>query len=269
MLTLEEFGAGFTKDDQRSVWMTRLAPGLTYGPERNIMAKSALSILEIWGFDSKDPDYDDWRFRLNHGAELCGALIRVDAYGYACLGNPSLAAELAYKDAAFTHIKTGVYSSMYIAAAIALAATEKDLLTVMEKALDYVPQKSRFAEITRDCLEIVKKSSGWMSAYAEINKKYGTYTHCAVYQEIGTLINSLHFSESSHEAFCLQVMQGNDTDSFGATAGSIAGVFYGEKGLDPKWLKPLNNTIHTTVAGFHELDLNNLAERMGKLYGRS
>jgi len=265
MLILEKYGKGFLKENQRDMWLSMLAPGLTYGPERNIMAKASLSGIEIWGFEKENPDFEDWRTRLNPGNELCGAMIRVDAYGYACAGNPALAAELAYKDASFTHVKTGVYSSMYIAAAIALAAVEKNLFTVMKRALEYVPQKSRFAEITRDCLEIVEKAGSWMDAYSEINKKYGEYTHCAIYQETGELINSLHFSKNPHEAFCLQVMQGNDTDSFGATAGSIAGMFYGKGSLDKKWLKPFNNIIHTSLADFHEQDLNALAGRISKL----
>ncbi len=265
MLLLERHGLGFTRGNQKDLWLANIAPGNAYGPERNIMAKAVLSGLDLYGFEKREPDYQDWRARMNPGAELCGALIRIDAYGYACQGNPAMAAGLAYKDASFTHVKTGVYSAMYIAAALALAAVEKDLMTVMRRALDYVPQKSRFAEITKDCLGKVEQAPDWMTAYLEINRAYGMYTHCAIYQETGTLINSLRFAANTGEAFCLQVMQGNDTDSFGATAGSIAGMFYGMQGLDSKWLKPLNNTIKTGLAGFHEQDLSKVAGRMGKL----
>ena len=59
-----------------------------------------------------------------------------------------------------------------------------------------------------------------------------------------------------------------DTDSFGATAGSIAGMFYGNDSLDKKWLNPLNNRIITGLADFHGQDLDKLADRMSKLHGR-
>ena len=45
-------------------------------------------------------------------------------------------------------------------------------------------------------------------------------------------------------------MQGNDTDSFGATAGSILGAFFGE--IDERWYAPFNDDVHTALAMFHE-----------------
>jgi hypothetical protein len=45
---------------------------------------------------------------LNPKDEYCGALIRADAYGYACPGRPALAAELAWRDASLTHRRTGI-----------------------------------------------------------------------------------------------------------------------------------------------------------------
>ena len=48
-----------------------------------------------------------WADFLNPGEELCGALIRADAYGYAFAGRPQRAAELAWRDAMLTHRRTG------------------------------------------------------------------------------------------------------------------------------------------------------------------
>ena len=42
--------------------------------------------------------------------------------GYACPGRPALAAELAWRDASWTHRRTGIYGEMYVAAVIALVA---------------------------------------------------------------------------------------------------------------------------------------------------
>ena len=267
MQLLEQYGKNFTRAQQRELWMTNLANGITWGPEHVFLIKSSLKSAEYDRDKKEEVDWQDWLHRLNPAAELCGAMIRADAYGYAAAGNPALAAELAYKDASLTHIRTGVYGTMYAAAAVALAAVEKDLFTVMEKALAYVPQNSRFGMITRDCLGIVGNSTDWEAAYTEMNKRYGQYTHCAIYLETGTLINSLKYTKNSGEAICMQVMQGNDTDSYGATAGSIAGMFYGQKGLDAKWLERLKNTVHVGLADFHEQDLNKLAQRMGQLPG--
>lgn len=98
-----------------------------------------------------------------------------------------------------------------------------------------------------------------------IHGRYGEYTHCKVYQELGTLINTLKFARSIDHGFCIQVSQGNDTDSFGATSGSMLGAFFGPDHLDDRWLRPFNNTIYHALADFHEYDLDALAERLGRL----
>src|SRR4029079_7843626 len=95
---------------------------------------------------------------------------------------------------------------------------ERDEL--MQKAADYVPRRSRFAETVRTCIEIVERSSDWLSAYEEIHTRYARFEHCEIHQEIGTLINTIHFAENTADGIGQQVMQGNDTDSFCVTAGS-------------------------------------------------
>ena len=89
-----------------------------------------------------------------------------------------------------------------------------------------------------------------------------------VYQEIGTLMNTMRWAKDVWHGVCLQVMQGNDTDSFGCTAGSMLGAYFGPKGLDPRRLKPFENTIHISLADFYENSLTRLARRMSLLPGR-
>lgn len=63
----------------------------------------------------------------------------------------------------------------------------------------------------------------------------------------------------------MQVSQGNDTDSFGATGGSILGALMGPERLERRWLEPFNDRILCSVATFHEQRLSVVAQRMGAL----
>ena len=72
------------------------------------------------------PRMNAWAEASNEGLELCGAAIRADAYGYACLGDPARAADLAWRDSGMTHRRTGIYGAMFIAAAIAAAPFARD-----------------------------------------------------------------------------------------------------------------------------------------------
>jgi ADP-ribosylglycohydrolase len=205
---------------------------------------------------------------LNPKDEYCGALIRADAYGYACPGHPALAAELAWRDASYTHRRTGIYGTMFAAAAIATAFVANEPLEIFRVALKYIPRRSRFAEVVRDSIEQVSAAADWIDGYTRVHDKYREYDHCRIYQEIGTVINTLRFAENVGDGICMQVSQGNDTDSFGATAGSILGAYFGPEGFDARWPAPFNDRLLTSVATFHEQRLSAVARRMAALPAR-
>jgi hypothetical protein len=62
-----------------------------------------------------------------------------------------------------------------------------------------------------------------------------------------------------------QLTQGNDTDSLGATVGSILGAYYGPGHLEEHWLAPFNDEIPTGPGCFYGQSLSQVAKRMGEL----
>jgi ADP-ribosylglycohydrolase len=144
MLLIEEKGSAFTRTDVMQKWLHNLPICWTWGPERLELLKAGLHSLETWDMKQNDAWADEW----NPESEACGAAIRVDAYGFACPGNPALAAELAWRDAGFTHRATGLYSAMFVAAAIAAAPAVESRVDIFRIALEFVPRRSRFYEIT-------------------------------------------------------------------------------------------------------------------------
>jgi ADP-ribosylglycohydrolase len=267
MQVLERHGATFTGADVESMWRWNLPIRVTFGPERAMLATIAMAAVD--GGDGATPD---WVRRWNPGCDKhCGALIRVDAYGYAALGHPALAADMAFRDASLTHRRTGVYASMFFAAAIAAAPTVAhaggDRLEIFRTALQFVPQRSRFADAVRFGLDAVASADDWLDAYKVINDRFGDHGHCLVLQEVGTVINTLRFAESVGHGVCLQVMQGNDTDSYGATCGSILGAYFGPGHLEPRWTDSFHDTIQLALAATFETKLSNLADRMAALPG--
>ena len=261
MLLLEKHGIGFTQEDVRDAWLHHLPIHTTFGPERTLLLKAGMNTLA--GGDLGD--LETWVTVLNPWDEKCGALIRADAFGYACPGRPALAAKLAWRDASWTHRRTGIYGEMFVAAAIAAAQVMEDRMGIFEMALKFVPQRSRFHDVVADSLSEVKQAQDWLDGYERIHRKYHAYGHCLIYQEIGTLINTLRCAKDVGDGICIQVNQGNDTDSFGATAGSLLGAYFGPGHLEPRWLEPFNDDIHTALAWFYERSLSKLAKRMAEL----
>ena len=154
MLILEKFGSDFTHENMKELWIHHLPISTTFGPENTKLLKSGMD-LKIDGMDRStflekggngprnilltDDNTEDFidvfNDILNPGDELCGAAIRADAYGYAYPGNPAIASELAWRDASFTHSRTGVYGTMFIAAAISCAQIMEDRDEIIETAL--------------------------------------------------------------------------------------------------------------------------------------
>ncbi len=261
MLILEQHGTAFNMANVRDLWLRHLPITTTFGPERVMLLRAGENTLRGGNPD----DLATWASLLNPMDEYCGAVIRADAYGYACPGRPALAAELAWRDAIWTHRRAGVYSTMFVAAAIACAQVMSDRLGIFEIALKFVPRRSRFFEIVADAIAEVRQATDWLDGYHRISSKYHAYTHCRIYQEVGTLINTLRFAENVGDGICKQVSQGNDTDSFGATAGSLLGAYFGPGHLQPRWLAPFNDEIHPGMAWFYERSLSKLAKRMAAL----
>ena len=170
-----------------------------------------------------------------------------------------------------THTRTGVYGAMFVAALIALCHQAEPepggnaRLALIEQACSFIPARSRLAEVISDATARVARAGDWESAYSDIHGRYREFSHCQVYQEIGTLANTLKFAESIDHGFCIQVAQGNDTDSFGATAGSVLGCLFGPGYLDEKWLVPINNRLDHGLSNFHVYNLSELAVRIGRL----
>ena len=273
MLLLERYGDGFTHEDVRRLWLLQLPVLATFGPERTQLIAAATSTLS--GLAEKAGDdtvgTGSWASLLNPADEHCGALIRADAYGWACPGDPARAAALAYRDASLTHRRTGVYATLFVAAALAtaLVSDPADRLGPWRTALGFVPQRSRFADIVRDSLDQVSAASDWLDGYDRIHGRYALWSHCRVYQEVGTLLNTSRFATDVGHGIGLQVCQGNDTDSFGATAGSYLGALLGPDAFDrAHWTDRFGDRIHLALATFHEQSLSAIAARMAALPGR-
>jgi ADP-ribosylglycohydrolase len=259
-LVLDEYGLDFTRDELARTWLSNLVPACTYGPERTMLTR-----LTQASITNSPVDFDTLADELNPGEEQCGAMIRADAYGYACPGRPQLAAELAWRDASMTHRRTGIYGTMFAAAAIATAFVERNPLEVFATAARYVPQRSRFRESVEIGLQAVAASTDWLDGYRRINAQLGRFGHCRVHQEVATLVNTLCWAESVGHGICIQVSQGNDTDSYGATAGALLGTWFGPGHLDERWLTPFHDEIRTLLAGWYETSLRATSDRVATL----
>jgi len=120
LMMLEKKGLDWTPMNVGYLWSDHLPISAACTAER----QSYINFQQLrdvpLNTDAAQDAFIDWvRTYRNPYREWIGAQIRVDAYAYAAAGNPALAAELAWRDSAFSHVKNGIYGAMFIAAMIA------------------------------------------------------------------------------------------------------------------------------------------------------
>lgn len=256
---LDEHGMGFDTRHVGEEWLDHLPYTRTYTAER-VAYRNLVDGL-------KPPET---ALVINPYREWIGAQIRADAFGYVTPGWPEQGSELAYRDAVLSHVKNGVYGEMLVAAMLSAAFVLDDVVEVINVGLSEIPEQSRLAETVRDVLAWRQEISDWEEARDRLEEKYGHYSRVHTLNNAGVVLQALLYAEGDFtRSICLAVMGGWDTDCNGATAGSIMGAMLGGAALPESWVDPLNDTIHTGLAGFGETRISDLAERTAVLAATS
>ena len=198
--------------------------------------------------------------------EWIGAQIRADGWGYACAGNPELAAEFAYRDACWTHRANGIYGEMMFAAIMAAAFIVSDPVELVNIGLSEIPQNCKLAEACRAALSQVPACQDFHDFMDWVEAHYGDLNGVHTVNNALVVIGSVIFGQMDfHQSICSSVEGGWDTDCNGATCGSIVGAASGARGLNSSLVAPLNDTIRPSVIGFQEVSMSELAERTLKV----
>ncbi|MGW7403686.1 ADP-ribosylglycohydrolase family protein [Streptomyces sp. NPDC054833] len=252
LLLLRRHGRTFTTTDVARLWLDELPAGRTFTAER-IAYRNLLTGVE--------PPHTA-RHR-NPFREWIGALIRADVHGWTNPGDPAAAAEQAHRDATLTHTANGVYAAMFIAAVIATAATgTHDIHTCLHTGRTVIPPRSRLATAIDHAIELAESHEDFDAVVDGLHAVHSP-THHWVHAVPNTALIAAALTHADGDftgSICRAVSGGWDTDSNGATAGSIAGLLAGSPtALPDRWTTPLKNRLATSVADFDGTGFDTLA----------
>lgn len=248
-------GRGYTRADVAAEWLDRLPYTQTYTAERVVYHNLVKGIPAGEARSLHNP-YREW----------VGAQIRGDVFGYVCPGDPRAAAVLAFEDASLSHTANGVYGEMWAAALVAAAFTAADAGAALEASLGVVPRRSRLAEAVRFVRGRHEDGLSWEQARSEIGRRYGHYSWVHTVNNAALVTAGLLWGGGDYtDTIGLTVQGGWDTDSNGATAGSVAGALTGAAALPAHWTAPLNGTIRSAIRGYDNCRVLDLADRTVRL----
>jgi ADP-ribosylglycohydrolase len=204
----------------------------------------------------------DTALHRNPYREWIGAQIRADVWGWVSPGDPGRAAELAWRDARLSHSGNGIYGEAFVAAMIAAAFTTDDVGDIVDMGLRAIPYDSRLAEAVRFARDLPSRTEEWEEAVDLLYERVGQYHWVHAVNNAALLAAALLYGQGDFErTICLAVMGGWDTDCNGASAGSILGVMRGAGGIPEAWSGPLRNRVRTSLKGFDDSRLDDLATR--------
>ncbi|MFE7270805.1 ADP-ribosylglycohydrolase family protein [Streptomyces sp. NPDC057623] len=254
LLLLRRHGRTFTTTDVARLWLDELPPGRTFTAERIAHRNLLLGIEPPHTARHRNP------FR-----EWIGALIRADVHGWTNPGDPAAAAEQAHRDATLTHTANGVYAAMFTAAVIARAATATgphDIHACLRTGLTVIPPNSRLARAVHHAIRLAASIPDFDTVVDELHATHAP-THHWVHAIPNTALIAAALTHANGDftgSICRAVSGGWDTDSNGATAGSVAALLAGTPAALPdRWTAPLKNRLATSVADFDGTGFDALA----------
>ncbi|GAA3096706.1 MULTISPECIES: ADP-ribosylglycohydrolase family protein [Nonomuraea] len=244
---LERHGRGFTTDDVAKLWLDELPAGRTFTAER-VAYRNLLDGLEPPATATRRNPFREW----------IGALIRADVYGWVNPGDPATAAEYAWRDARLTHTANGVYGAMFTAAmcAASLVATSAD--EVVRAGLSVVPAGSRLHEAVTLAVADARSEPDFERVIDRLHERHGHLHWVHTVNNAALVAATLVHGHGDFTATVAGAVAGGwDTDSAGATAGSVAGALGG--GVPERWR--MRDSLASSLTGFDGVGLAELAAR--------
>lgn len=255
---LQDKGTGFTTEDVASFWLANIPILSTFTAERAAYRNLILGHYPPASATFANP-YREW----------IGAQIRADLFGYVRPGDPESAAELAFRDAAVSHVKNGIYGEMWSAACNAAAFAVDHPREALLGGIAQVPEGCRLSLALREVLGWHEAGDSLDLAVHRVHEKWDeTFSHgwCHTVSNAMIVAIALLWGEMDYAATVgIAVEAGFDTDCNAATAGSILGAILGPSALPQHFVRPLNGRVQTGVRGYSRVDILELVDATARL----
>ena len=164
---LETYGPGVTTADFGQAWLELLPYWRVYTAERAAYRNLVLGLPTSQAATVRNP-YREW----------IGAQIRADVLGYVHPGRPEAAAALAFRDAALSHVKNGIYGEMWAAATIAAAFSLDDPLDAVRAGMEQIPANSRLHAALTNTLAWSEEYATGRTRGSGLTRPTGITTSC-------------------------------------------------------------------------------------------
>jgi len=204
-----------------------------------------------------------WR---NPFSDWIGAQMRGMICGMLAPGWPMEAARLAHTDAVVSHAANGVYGEIYAAVLTSLAFVRTEARALLKEGMRWLPRRSEYASVVRECLEVVARQSDPLAAWGILDRRFERYNWIHAYPNVAADILALWYGAGDMtRSFQLLAHAGLDVDCNAGLVGNVLGVM---GGVPDAWSAPLGDNLETYLKGKEKLSITELAARTVRLARR-
>jgi len=250
LLALETHGRALSTEHLAALWLDRVPFTQTYTAERAAYRNLVHGL--------RPPDTATHR---NPYREWIGALIRGDAFGYVSPGDPAEAARLALVDARLSHTTNGIYGEMWAAALVAAALAVDTAAEALRVARAVVPDGSRLSDALDAVTALHAGGADRAAALDLVDSQLGAYPWVHTVNNAALIAVGLLWGEDFLDAVGLTISGGRDTDSNGATVGSVVGALRGADGVPPDLVGTTHDRVRSAIRGFDGVRITELVDR--------
>ncbi len=251
---LETYGRGFTTEQVAATWLDRVPFTQTYTAERAAY-RNLVHGLRAPETATTDNPYREW----------IGALIRADAFGYVSPGDPAEAARMALVDARLSHRANGIYGEMWAAALVASALAADSAEQALRHARQVLPSGSRLAEAVDRVVALRGDGADHHRALDWVDDALGRYPWVHTINNAALICVGLLWGSSFMDAVGITLSGGRDTDSNGATVGSVFGALHGTRGIPADLVGTTHVRVRSAVRDYDRVTIEELAARTLRL----
>jgi ADP-ribosylglycohydrolase len=198
-------------------------------------------------------------------SDAIGGQMKGEICGLICPGLPTLAAEYARRDGVVAHAGEGVYGEQYIAALISASFFENDIETLMMKAIQQIPQNSKYARCVKKAIDCYHRYPDYEDAFNEMLGIKDTSQTFEYFADAAIVNLSILYGKGDFEkSLLIAVIYGHDTDCDCASVGAMIGCIIGADAIPSKWKDPIGDTFYCWMKDFNNIKISDLAARICK-----
>ncbi|ADB31082.1 ADP-ribosylation/Crystallin J1 [Kribbella flavida DSM 17836] len=254
LYVLERYGRAVTTEQIAAEWLDRVPFTQTYTAERAAYRNLIHGLTAPRTATHRNP-YREW----------IGALIRGDAFGYVSPGDPGEAARLALTDARLTHTANGIYGELWAAGLVAAALGARSAADALAQAAALVPKSSRLAAALRGVRELHGRGASHTDALDWVDAEWGHLPWVHTVNNAALIAVGLTWGDTFMDAVGITISGGRDTDSNGATVGSVYGALHGAAGVPAELVGTTHDKVRSAVRDFDRITIGELADRTVRL----